>query len=120
MEDILEHLAVFERHQNGLYDRYGAEVLHRAAAEITGLREKVRRYRPFVSLFRDLLDSCEDVLWCSDIDGGTFQDIATKHKVLVEGPCRTQQERDEWGEDATMYYLSDNAVDALADDGKGE
>ena len=88
-------------------------------AEISSLRAKVERYKPFVLVFRDLLDSCEDVLWCADIDGGTFQDVATKHKVLVEGPCRTQQERDEWGEDATMYYLSDDATAALADNGKG-
>jgi len=37
MSDILEHLAGFEKNQNELGDRYGAEILHNAAKEISRL-----------------------------------------------------------------------------------
>jgi len=37
MDDILKHLAGFEKNQNELGDRYGAEILHNAAKEIERL-----------------------------------------------------------------------------------
>ena len=42
MSDILKHLKGFEKNQNELGDRYGAEILHNAGKEISRLTAEVR------------------------------------------------------------------------------
>jgi hypothetical protein len=58
--------------------------------------------------------------FCEDCRDDCYQNIAEKHGIVRLQPAREQAERDEWGEDAELYYLEDDISVAIKAQDEGE